>query len=92
MDKRLPESFTFSLLKKRPIQPDFSSGQITPDAGFLMMREIGHRCQLTQNVAAGLEDSRQESKVKHELVDLLRQRVYGPACGYYKDLAYSGLS
>lgn len=78
----LPESFTFSPLKKRQIQADFSGGHITSDAGLLLLREIDRRCRLTQDVAACLEDSRQAGKVKHELVDLIRQRVYGLACGY----------
>ena len=78
----LPESFTLSPLKNARFKPIFSGGHITSDAGLLLLREIDRRCRLTQDIAACLEDSRQAGKVKHELVDLIRQRVYGLACGY----------
>lgn len=78
----LPETFTFTPLKKRQIQADFSGGHITSDAGLLLLREIDRKSRLTERVANCLVDSRQTGKVKHELVDMIRQRVYGIACGY----------
>jgi hypothetical protein len=78
----LPETFTFTPLKKRQIQADFSGGHITSDAGLLLLREIDRKSRLTERVANCLADFRQTGKVKHELVDMIRQRVYGIACGY----------
>jgi hypothetical protein len=37
---------------------------------------------VTRRLAASLTDRRQPGKVQHELIELVRQRVYGIACGY----------
>jgi hypothetical protein len=80
----LPEIFTCTPLKKRQIQTDFFGGHITSDTGLLLLREIGLKSYLTFTVIVAncLADSRQTGKVKHDLVDMIRQRVYGIACGY----------
>ncbi len=78
----LPESFTFTPLQRRIVEASFSGGDITSDAGILLLREIDQQHGLTQQLADHLIDSRQEAKVKHEVIDLLRQRIYSLACGY----------
>jgi len=37
---------------------------------------------LTRRLAACLEDDRQPGKVRHQTLELLRQRLFGLACGY----------
>jgi len=78
----LPDSFTFAPLKRRLVEAVFSGGHITSDAGVLLLREIDSQQGLTQQLCEQLDDQRQEGKVKHELIDLLRQRIYSIACGY----------
>lgn len=58
-------------------QPDSSS-----DGGALLLKACDERLCLTQALSDCLIDSRQPGKVVHELRDLIRQRVYGLACGY----------
>jgi hypothetical protein len=72
----------FPAFKRRQIQADFSGGAITSDAGVLLLRSIDRQLKLTERVAAQMSDRRDPDKVRHPLVDLLRQRVYGLACGY----------
>ena len=72
----------FPAFKRRQIQAQFSGGAITSDGGVLLLRSIDQRLQLTERVAAHMPDRRDPDKVQHQVVDLLRQRVYGLACGY----------
>ena len=58
-------------------QPDSSS-----DAGALLLKACDERLGLTEALARCLHDGRQQSKVEHSFDDLVRQRVFGIACGY----------
>ena len=58
-------------------QPDSSS-----DGGALLLKACDERLGLTDALARCLPDGRQQSKVAHSFHDLVRQRVFGIACGY----------
>lgn len=73
--------FRFSFYRK-PVQCDFSGGQITGDAGLLPLRAFDERHRLTRDWAALLDDRRQEQRVRHDALALLRQRVYQVVAGY----------
>ena len=51
-------------------------------AGPILLKALDDRLGLTRRLAASLTDRRQPGKVQHELIELVRQRVYGIACGY----------
>ena len=72
----------FSGLKRRKIEADFSGGAITSDGGVLLLRSVDRRLRLTERVAEQIVDPRDPDKIQHQVVDLLRQRIYGLACGY----------
>ena len=46
------------------------------------MRQADKRIGLSKAVAQTLEDNRRQASCKHDSLTLLRQRVYGLACGY----------
>src|SRR5512145_913917 len=52
------------------------------DGGAILLKAVDARWGLTERLAASLRDRRQPGKVEHSLCDLLRQRVFGLACGY----------
>lgn len=72
----------FTTSKRRLVQANFSGGHISSDGGSLLLREIDRQLQLTNNLARTLEDHREQKKVKHDYLSLLRQRVYGICLGY----------
>jgi hypothetical protein len=72
----------FSFYRKRPIHCDFAGGQITSDAGLLPLRAFDERHQLTRDLAETLSDSRQDERVRHDSLTLLRQRIYQIVAGY----------
>jgi Transposase DDE domain group 1 len=73
---------TFSFHRHRLIRADFSGGQITSDAGLLPLRAFDERHHLTRDCAACLSDPRQEDRVHHDALTLLRQRIYQIVAGY----------
>jgi hypothetical protein len=56
--------------------------RITSDAGLLLLREADHRLGLTEHLAGQLIDPRRPDRIRYELVELLRERLYGLALGY----------
>ena len=74
--------FCFSFYRRHPIQCDFSGGQITSDAGLLPLRAFDERHHLTNDWAALLSDPRQDDRVLHHSLALLRQRIYQIVAGY----------
>ena len=72
----------FSKLKNRKVIADFTGGEITSDAGCLLIREIDKKLKITESIAPVIQDKRDSSKVKHTTLSLLRQRVYGVIQGH----------
>ena len=68
--------------KGRKIEINFGGGSITSDGGVLLLTQIDQKLGLTQKIARHLKDTRDQSKVRHSLLHILKQRVYGIALGY----------
>jgi hypothetical protein len=60
----------------------FDTEHASSDGGALLLKRIDERLRLTESLAACLRDGRQQSKVEHELLEMLRQRIFGLCCGY----------
>lgn len=75
-------SFEFPACKRRRVQASFDGGAITSDAGALLLRQVDRQLGLTHAVARSLTDSRRRASCEHDLLSLLRQRIYGLALGY----------
>ena len=82
MTKRNTKTIEFSRCKRRNVQADFGGGEITSDAGVLLLSEVDKKLKLTQRIAPTLNDPRVKGKCKHSILDMLRQRVYAIALGY----------
>src|SRR5207253_8506712 len=57
--------------------PDASS-----DGGLVLLRGIATQLGLTKRLAACVDDERQAAKLRHGMLELVRQRVFGLAAGY----------
>ena len=73
---------SFSFYRHRAIRADFSGGQITTDAGLLPLRAFDQRYGLTRGLAECVCDDRDDSRVSHPSLSLLRQRLYQIIAGY----------
>jgi hypothetical protein len=61
---------------------DFNGGAISGDAGLILLREFDARLGLTQGLKRLVCDPRDQRYVDHDLLALLRQRIYQIAAGY----------
>jgi hypothetical protein len=66
----------------QPIVARFDQPHASADGGALLLKLADEQLGLTWRLAGALRDRRQPGKVAHPLRDLLRQRVFGLACGY----------
>ena len=66
----------------RPIVAAFDMPDSSSDGGALLLKGLDTQLSLTRRLAACLDDPRQPAKVQHQGLELLRQRVFGLACGY----------
>lgn len=66
----------------RRVEADFAGGDMTSNGGVLLLRAADRYLGLTAAVARGLVDPRRGPRIRHSLLDQLRQRVYGIALGY----------
>src|SRR2546426_4543737 len=72
----------FSFYRHQLLCADFSGGQITSDDGLLPLRAFDQRHDLTRDWATRLSDPRQDDRVRHDSLALLRQRIYQIVAGY----------
>lgn len=72
----------FPELLGRPVVGRFDEAATSVDGGVLLLAGLDRGLGLTARLAGTLRDGRQPGKVIHGLLDLVRQRVFGLACGY----------
>ena len=68
--------------KGKSVVARFDMPHASSDGGAVLLKSLDTQLQLTKRVAACLIDGRQPGKVQHQTLELLRQRVFGLACGY----------
>ena len=81
-DQDNTQTVLFPGLFSKPVVATFDQAQGSSDGGAMLLKGADEQLHLTERLAACLKDRRQAGKVDHSLLDLLRQRVYGIACGY----------
>lgn len=83
----MPTECSLSLLDFAPVEgrkvvAGFDGGAITSDAGALLLGSADRALGLMERFAACFDDRRRADLIEHEVVTLVRQRVYGIALGY----------
>ena len=76
------ECLLFPGIFSKPVVAQFDQRQGSSDGGAILLKAADCRLGLTGALAACLEDQRQAGKVRHELRELLTQRVMAIAGGY----------
>jgi len=67
---------------KRPVVAKFDQAHGSSDGGAVLLKAADRELGLITALATCLKDDRQEGKVRHELDELLTQRIMAIACGY----------
>lgn len=66
----------------RQVSATFDGGHLSSDGGLLLLQRVDERLGLTARLAGCIRDERNPKLVEQSVHDLVRQRVYGIACGY----------
>ena len=82
MDTILQSCLHFSSISGKKVRADFTGGQVTSDAGVLLLRETEKKVGIIDGLSQVISDERHQSYIKHTLKELLSQRVFQIACGY----------
>lgn len=72
----------YTRYKRRKVEAQFIGGDITSDGGVMLLREVDKKLNLTERIASVFKDPRCKNKIQHDLLAILRQRVYSIALGY----------
>jgi len=81
-DDNTTECLLFPELVGKPIVVQCDDHRGSSDGGGLLLRAADLRLHLTDSLAAVLQDERDASRISHEMVELLTQRVMAIALGY----------
>jgi hypothetical protein len=74
--------FEFEAVEGRRVEARFDGGEITSDAGALLLGKLDRDLGLLSRFAACFRDRRDPRLVEHEVASLVGQRVIGIALGY----------
>ena len=74
--------FPFAPHFSRDVVARFDGGQITTEAGALLLRPVEQCTGILRQFTACFRDYRRADLVEHSVSELVRQRVYGIALGY----------
>lgn len=67
--------------KLKPVVAQFDQSHASTDGGAVLLKAVDDRLHMTDQLAAYLVDRRDPDKIRHSVRDLLRQRIFGLACG-----------
>src|SRR6266850_305688 len=77
-----PKPIEFHRSGSREVVAQFDGGNITSDAGGLILREVEQRTGILKKFAACFVDYRDPEAIEHPVEDLVAQRTYGLCLGY----------
>src|SRR6202046_3841716 len=66
----------------KPVHVAFDGGQLTSDAGILLLAAIEQRLGIAERLADCIEDPRAPERVRHGLAEMIRYRALLIAAGY----------
>ena len=78
----IPKLFEFEAVERRSVVAGFDGGNITSNAGALLLEQVDRGLGLVRRFAACFIDRRDPRYVEHQLETLVGQRIFGLALGY----------
>jgi len=81
-DDTTTQTVLFSDLFNKPLIAKFDQPHGSSDGGAILLKACDERLRLTRRLADCLHDGRQAGKIAHDLLELIRQRIFAIACGY----------
>lgn len=82
MTKHIAQGVLFQELSSKPIQVHFQDERLSTNGGAVVLRAIDKKLNLTADIGTTITDKRELEKTKHQMLELVRLRIFGIACGY----------
>jgi hypothetical protein len=82
MSEDTPLPFDVPSVCRKKLSVGFDGGQLSSDAGVLLLRGVEKKLGLAERVAACLKDRRDPGRIVHRLEEMLRLRMFAIASGY----------
>jgi hypothetical protein len=82
MTQNTKQLMLFKDISHKKVVADFNGGDVSSDAGLLFLREVESKIQIIKRISDVLKDRRHPSYVKHQFIQLMKQRVFQVASGY----------
>src|SRR5260370_14733673 len=79
-DTLLP--FDLPSVARKKLSVGFDGGQLSSDAGVLVLRSVETKLALAARLAACIRDRRSPERIVHPLEEMLRLRMFASAAGY----------
>jgi hypothetical protein len=80
MDSQI--QLSFPSVAGKEVLARFDGGDLTSDAGLLLVAAADRKIGLTNALARSVGDRREQAKVRHTVLEMVRERVFAIACGY----------
>src|SRR3974377_890996 len=77
-----PKLFEFKAVERRSVVAGFDGGNITSNAGALLLGRVDRGLGLVRRFASCFIDRRDPRYVEHQIETLVGQRIFGLALGY----------
>ena len=78
-----PKEFQFFQAKKcKRLSYDFKGGDLSSEGGLLLLREFDEKLRFSQGISDCIMDRRNPDYITHEMIDLVRERLYMMVQGY----------
>ena len=82
MNEDIQVLLKFKDVSGKKVTVDFTGGDVTSDAGVLALKEVAKKIGIIEYLAETIGDDRHQSYVKHDIEELLHQRIFQIVCGY----------
>lgn len=76
------DQLTFSFYDTKEVVVNYKGGEITSDAGLVMLRQFDKYWGLTKEMDKCIYDRRFQNLIDHQQLSMLRQRIYQIVAGY----------
>jgi len=82
MTQNTKQMMLFKDIFHKKVTADFDGGDVSSDGGLLFLREVESKVKIIKRITDVLNDKRHPGYVKHQIIELLTQRVFQVASGY----------
>jgi len=80
--QQLALPFYLTDLSNKKTEVSYTGNQISTDGGLLLLREMNERLGLIDRFTYCIDDSRDQRYIDHQMISMLKQRIYQIAAGY----------